>query len=376
MMSGPNPSREGRTETGSAPAKRPHRGPLRTWRRLASFPGALAAAVETRVGTTPCDVMYESGTHRLLCFRRETPATRAEPVLFCYALINRPYILDLQPDKSVVQQYLARGFDVYMIDWGVPAHEDRFLTLEHYVCGFLKKAVEFVLLERRRKDLHLLAYCMGGTMAALFAALYPALVKTLTLLAAPIDFGGRDSLLNLWTQRAYFDVDALVDAYGNCPAWFLQSCFQSMKPVQNLLQKNWSMFENVEDRRFIANYFAMELWINDNVPVAGETFREFVKDLYQDNRLVRGELRLGGRRVDLGRIKCPLLLLMAKSDHLVPPPSTEGIRPHVGSTDVQSVVIEAGHVGLVVGGKAQRSLWPEATRWLADRSSSLQSHAC
>ncbi len=344
-------------------------------RRLLHYPRALAVARETRVGTTPCDVVCERGTHRLLRYRRETPARWAEPVLFCYALINRPYILDLQPDKSVVGQYLARGFDVYIIDWGVPGHDDRFLTLEHYVCGFLKEAVDFVLRTAARETLQLLGYCMGGTMAAMFAALHPELIKSLTLLAAPIDFGGRESLLNVWTDRAVFDVDTFVDAHGNCPAWFLQSCFQNMKPVQNILQKNISMFENVEDLRFVSNYFAMELWVNDNIPVAGETFREFVKSLYQSNRLVRGELVLGGRRVDLGRLTCPLLLLMAKNDHLVPPPSTEGIRPHVGSRDVEAVAIEAGHVGLVVGGKAQRTLWPEATRWLAHRSTSLQSLA-
>ena len=103
------------------------------------------------------------------------------------------------------------------------------------------------------------------------------------------------------------------------------------------------MFDNIEDPQFMSNYFAMELWINDNIPVAGETFREFVKELYQNNRLVRGEFLLGNRRVDLGRIICPLLLLMAKNDHLVAPASTEGIRPHVGSRDVESVVIDAGH---------------------------------
>jgi poly[(R)-3-hydroxyalkanoate] polymerase subunit PhaC len=349
---------------------------LRVWRRLSSYPRALAVARDTRVGTTPCDVVYERGTHRLLRYRRESPATWAEPVLFCYALINRPYILDLQPDKSVVRQYLARGFAAYIIDWGVPAHEDRFLTLDHYVCGFLKEAVEIILRDAGSKDLQLLGYCMGGTMAALFAALHPTVVKSLTLLAAPIDFGGRESLLNLWTQRAHFDVDAFVNAHGNCPAWFLQSCFQNMKPIQNLVQKNLSLFANLEDLRFVSNYFAMELWINDNIPVAGEAFREFVKYLYQGDRLVRGEFQLGGRRVDLARITCPLLLLMAKNDHLVPPSSTEGIRPHVGSQDVESIVIEAGHVGLVVGGKAQRSLWPTATRWLANRSTSYPSHAC
>jgi polyhydroxyalkanoate synthase len=112
----------------------------------------------------------------------------------------------------------------------------------------------------------------------------------------------------------------------------------------------------------------MEHWINDNIPVAGETFREFVKKLYHADELVRGEFHLGDRRLDLGRITCPLLLLTAKKDHLVAPASTEGIRPHVRSADVASMTIDAGHVGLVVSSRARRELWPAATRWLADRS--------
>jgi polyhydroxyalkanoate synthase len=345
---------------------------LRAWQRLLSSSQAFAVAQETRVGTTPCDLIHESGTHRLLRYRRDTPATWAEPVLFCYALVNRPYILDLQPDKSVVRQYLARGFDVYIIDWGSPTQADHVLTLEHYVLDFLKGAVERIAARGPHERIHMLGYCMGGTMSALYAALHPALVESLTLLAAPLDFAPRDSLLNLWTDRATFDVDAFIDAHGNCPASFLQACFQNMKPVQNLLQKNLSLYENLEDAQFLSNFFAMETWVNDNIPVAGETFRRFVKDFYQDNRMVRGELRLGDELVDLRRITCPVLLLTAKNDHLVAPSSTEGIRPHLGTGDIESISIDAGHVGLVVGGKAQRQVWPAATSWLAARSTSSQ----
>jgi polyhydroxyalkanoate synthase len=209
---------------------------------------------------------------------------------------------------------------------------------------------------------------MGGTMIAAFTALRPDVVKTLTLLAAPIDFSDRDSLLHLWTDPATFDVDALIDAHGNCPAWFLQSCFTLMKPVQNLLEKNLAFYELMDDPRLVSSFFAMERWLNDNIPVAGETFREFVTKLYQNNELVRGALHLRGRRVDLRRIACPLLLLSAENDHLVVPSSTENLRQHVGSRDVEAMRIDAGHVGLVVGGKAQRTLWPQAVRWLGERS--------
>jgi polyhydroxyalkanoate synthase len=340
------------------------------WRRLLSFPGVAESAYQTRVGTSPCDVVLQTRTHKLLRYRRETPAKYAEPVLLCYALINRPYILDLQPDKSVVQRYLERGFDVYLIDWGVPSDADHVLTLEHYVCGFLHDAVDAVLRAHGSDKLHLLGYCMGGTLATLLATLRPDPIKTLTLLAAPIDFDNRESLLNLWADPKHFDVDAFIDTHGNCPGWFLQSCFMTLKPVQSFLEKNIAFYEQIADVRFISNYFAMELWINDNIPVAGETFRAFVRKLYQANQLVRGEFHLGDRKADLGQIACPLLLLTAKHDHLVAPASTEGIRPHVGARDIKSMMADAGHVGLVVGGKAQKTLWPEATRWLAERSAS------
>jgi polyhydroxyalkanoate synthase len=140
-----------------------------------------------------------------------------------------------------------------------------------------------------------------------------------------------------------------------------------MKPVQNLLEKNITLYEQLDDPRFLTNYFAMERWVNDNIPIAGETFREFVKNLYQGNELVRGEIQLDKRRVDLSRIECPLLLLTAENDHLVAPPSTERIRPHVSSRDVKAMRIDAGHVGLVVSSKAHKAFWPEAARWLAER---------
>ena len=265
----------------------------RGWQRMMSLPRVAQLATETKVGASAHDVVFETGTLRLLRYRRSTPATYAEPVLFCYALINRHYILDLQADKSVVQRYIDRGFDVYMIDWGVPADSDHGLTLRDYVEGLLKIVVDFILERHDRRDLHLLGYCMGGTLAVLFASLLPERVKSLTLMAAPIDFGRRETLLSLWTDPQYFDVDSLIDRYGNCPAPFLQSCFLLMKPVQNVIEKYVTFYEQLDDSRFVSNYFAMEHWVNDNIPVAGETFRTFVKSFFQKNELVRGEFLLG-----------------------------------------------------------------------------------
>lgn len=343
----------------------------RTLSRAWSWPGVARSALSKHVGVTPHDVVFERGSLRLLRYQPATPARHARPLLCCYALINRPYILDLQPGKSVIARYLEAGFDVYMIDWGVPTAADSGLTLQHYVSELLGSVVDYLLRAHRCDSLHLLGYCMGGTIGALHTALEPRSVASLTLLASPIDFAGRESLLNVWADRRYFDVDAFIDANGNCPAWFLQLCFLFTKPVQNLVEKNLGLFEQLDDPRFVTSFFALEHWVNDNIPMAGETFREFVKKLYQEDQLVRGELELGGRRVELGRIKCPLLILTAQNDHLVPPASTRAIRAHVSSRDVEELTIDAGHVGLVVSGKAHATLWPQATRWLVDAASGV-----
>lgn len=341
---------------------------LRTWRRWMNLPKVPQIARDVQIATTPHDVVYEEDSLKLLRYKNEHSIDFNEPILVCFALVNRPYILDLQPPRSVVRQLLKRGFDVYLIDWGVPTAADRTLRLEDYVCGFIKNVAKFVCERSDSPKLNLLGYCMGGTMSAMYTSLYPEQIRNLILMAAPIDFSGDEGLLNLWTREEYFDVDGLVDAFGNCPGSFLQSGFQIMKPVQNYFEKYTGFADKLDDDAYLENFFAMERWVNDNIPVAGETFREFVKHLYQRNELVRGEFRLGDRPVKLQNITCPLLTLVAEQDHLVPANSTTAIKHYVSSKFVESMSINAGHIGLAVSSKAHSTLWPDAAMWIADHS--------
>lgn len=337
-------------------------------KRFLNAPKVPRMATRVRVGSTPHDVVYEEDTLRLLRYRNDNVVYQ-EPVLICYALVNRPYILDLQPARSVVAQLVRKGFNVYLIDWGVPTAADRSMRLHDYVCGLMKHVGDFVRADSGSETFHLFGYCMGGAMSAMYTSAFPEAVRTLTLMAAPIDFSGDTGLLGLWTKEAYFDVDRLIDAYGNCPPALLQGAFLMMKPVQNFVEKYTAFWENLHDEKYLENFFAMEQWTNDNIPVAGETFREFVKCLYQRNELVKGEFRLRHDvPVKLDRITCPLLLLTADFDHLVPKECTLGIRPHVRSSDVRAMSIPAGHVGLATSSKAHRQFWPEAAAWLAEHS--------
>lgn len=340
---------------------------FRAWNRWLSFPKVVDRALGVEVGTTPHDIVYEEDSLKLLRYRNDQVRFK-EPLLISYALVNRPYILDLQPGCSVVGQMLRHGFDVYLIDWGKPTAADRTLRLYDYVCGLMKRVTQFVCKKTQSPQINLLGYCMGGTISTMFTAVYPEQVRNLILMATPIDFSKDDSLLRLWTQEKYFDVDRLIDAFGNCPGSLLQSSFRIMKPVQNFYEKYLGFMSNMDDDNYLQMFFAMERWGQDNIPVAGETFREFVKFLYQRNQLVKGEFKLKDIPVKLERITCPLLLLVAERDHLVPPASTLGLEPVVKSSEVKKMLINAGHVGLAVGSKAHKQFWPEAANWIGQHS--------
>jgi len=163
-------------------------------------------------------------------------------------------------------------------------------------------------------------------------------------------------------------VDRFVEAYGNCPAEFLQAGFLLLKPIANLIEKPLGLFERADDDRFVDEYFTMETWINDNIPVPGEVFREFIKYLYQRNLLVKNQMPVGRHLVNLQRITCPVLNILASKDDLVPPSQSEPFNDLVGSTDRKVLRLDAGHIGLAMGSKAQKQLWPEAVEWLAKRS--------
>ncbi|WP_182866544.1 class III poly(R)-hydroxyalkanoic acid synthase subunit PhaC [Stieleria mannarensis] len=316
---------------------------------------------------TPFDVVHEESQMRLLHFS-PSRVQYAQPVLVCFALVNRPYILDLKENRSVVRRLLDRGLDVYVIDWAAPGDADASLRLDDYVGSILDNAINIVCEQSNASQLSLLGYCMGGTMTAMYTALRPDRIKNLILMATPIDFDGHNGLLNLWARRETFDVDGLIDAFGNCPGEFLQFVFQLMKPVQNFAEKQLSYLENVGDTAFMEDFETIERWSNDTIPVAGETFRDFVSMLYQQNRLVNDQMVLAGESIRLESITCPILLLVAQRDHLVPPESTLAIRQHVGSQDITTLSIPAGHIGLAVGSQAQQELWPSATDWIANHS--------
>jgi len=325
----------------------------------------LVTMLTAEVGETESEVVYEENKLELHRYAPET-TEHETPVFIVYALINRPYILDLQPDRSVIRRLLEAGFEVYLVRWGEPSLLDTTLGLADYVCRYLDNCVDAVREESGVADVHLLGYCMGGTLAIMYTALFQERVRTLSLMATPIAFDGTNGILEQWVQ--YYDPETVSDTYGNVPAELLAAAFAMMEPVENLIGKYVRFFENVENEAFVENFARMERWTWDGVDVAGAVYREFIDEIYRENNLIEGELTLDGERVDPGDVEVPMLQIVGEYDHIVPPESSKPFNDAVASDDARLIEFSAGHIGISVSSKAHANLWPDVCEWYAERS--------
>ncbi|MGH7908660.1 MAG: class III poly(R)-hydroxyalkanoic acid synthase subunit PhaC [Thermodesulfobacteriota bacterium] len=329
----------------------------------------LVEQPEVKVGITPHESVFTENKLRLLHYIPVAENIFSVPLVMIFALVNRPYILDLQPGRSVVEVLLRGGIDVYLIDWGIPGDEDKHQNLDFYINKYIRKVVNKVKKISGADKVNILGYCMGGTMSIIYTALHPEDVKNLVLMTTGIDFkASKNGLLNLWGDKSYFNVDKFVEAYGNVPAEFLQSVFLFMKPIENIVTKYVTFYEKLDDKKLVENFLAKKKWLNHNIPVPGEVFREFIKYCYQENLLVQNKLKIKGRVVDLRKIECPVLNLIAEKDHLVPHATSIVLEDLISSKVKETIVFQTGHIGLSVSSKSLRELWPRVARWLAKRS--------
>ncbi|WP_226007421.1 class III poly(R)-hydroxyalkanoic acid synthase subunit PhaC [Natrinema salinisoli] len=324
------------------------------------------------VGQTPSTVVYEENKLELLHYEPMTEEQHDIPILIVYALINKPYILDLQPDRSVVQTLLEAGFDVYLIDWNEPSKLDRSLSISDYVNRYIDNCVDVVRERSGQDSINMLGYCMGGTKSAMYASLYPEKIENLALMAAGLCFDGDGGVLELWGDEEYFDPEAVTDAYENVPAAFLDVGFALMDPVANNVTKYVRFYDNMEDEDFVENFARMERWLDEGIDMAGTAFDEFVSDIYQENQLYENELEVDGERVDITNIDMPVLQIVAEYDHLIPPEASKPFNDVISSEDTEILEFATGHIGMSVSSRSHDELWPEVCEWFEERSNGTE----
>jgi polyhydroxyalkanoate synthase len=328
----------------------------------------LEQATTVDVGQTPSEVVYTENKLELLHYESQTDEQSDVPILVIYALINKPFILDLQPDRSVVRRLLEEGHDVYLIDWNEPSRLDASLTLDDYVNRYIENCVDEVAERSGQDAINILGYCMGGTMSAMYAALHPEKVNALGLMAAGLCFEDTGGVLELWGDEEYYDPEDVTDTFGNMPAEMLDVGFALMDPVANYISKYVRLYDNLEDEDFVENFARMERWLSDGIDVAGETYVQFLEDIYQDNKLHRNELYLDGKHVDVREIDMPILQITGEYDHLIPSEASKPFSDVIGSDDVSVIEHSTGHIGLSVSGSSHEEVWPDVADWFYEKT--------
>jgi len=330
----------------------------------------LLQPLDTAIATTPYDVVYEEDRVKLKHYAPAAASRFKTPLLVVYALINRETMLDLQPGRSVVQTFLKEGLDVYMIDWGYPTRKDKYLTIDDHVNGYMDNIIDFIRDRHHLDKINLMGICMGGTFCVIYSALHPERIRNLITTVTPTNFDTKQGLLHIWMK--HMDVDRLVDSLGNMPGDIMNFGFLLLNPARLMLDKYVGFLEHMDNKSFVENFVRMEKWIFDSPDVPGETFRQFIKDLYQKNLLIKSELVVGGKRVDLKNLTMPLLNFYGSFDHLVPPGACELLTGKVGSTDTEDVCLDTGHIGIYVSSKCQREFAPKIVNWLRERDGEAQ----
>ncbi|MGH8039438.1 MAG: class III poly(R)-hydroxyalkanoic acid synthase subunit PhaC [Stenotrophomonas sp.] len=326
----------------------------------------LPSVEDVDYGATARDEVWRDGKVALYRFVGEETPVHRTPLLIVYALVNRPYMVDLQADRSLVQRLLALGHDVYVLDWGYPDRSERYQTLEDYLLRFIDGAVDHLVAANDGAPINMLGICQGGVFSLCYAALRQPKLANLVTMVTPVDFQTPDNMLSHWARQV--DVDLLVDTLGNIPADLMNASYLMLKPFRLNVQKYVGLLDILDDKAALQDFLRMEKWIFDSPDLAGEAFRDFIKQFYQGNGLMHDGVRIGAETVQLSQVTLPVLNIYAEQDHLVPPDASRALRGRIGSKDYTESSFRGGHIGIYVSGRAQREVPATITEWLKERT--------
>jgi polyhydroxyalkanoate synthase len=337
---------------------------LRTLNRVMS--------TKAQIAQTPKELIWTLNKAKLFRYVPVLPEEKRHriPVLLVFALMNRPYIFDLRPGNSFVEFMLAKGYDVYLLDWGSPGLEDRDLKFDDYTLDYLPRAIRKLKAVAKTEEFSMAGWCIGAILTTIYAALCPGDgLRNLILLTAPLDFADKEAItFAKWVDERYFDVDKVLAAFGNMPSNMIEYGARALKPVENYIWNYLRLWDNLDNPQVVESWHAMYTWVTDNVPMTGGAFRQLIVDLYRNNLLAESKLMIRGQRVELSKIQANLMTVIAEGDHIAPPCQSESIMHKVSSKDKELYRIPGGHIGIMAGSSASKRTWPHIDAWLAKRS--------
>jgi class III poly(R)-hydroxyalkanoic acid synthase PhaC subunit len=273
------------------------------------------------------------------------------PLFFVYSLFNKPYILDIAPKTSVIEGLTNRGYDVYLLDWGTPGYEDKKIGLDIYIQKYLRTAVKRAIRHSGAEEITLVGYCLGGTIASIYASITEEPIKNLIVATVPIDFStavGPDKWVE-GLRNGDINVDRFIEVYGNVPSSYVEAMLRAVSaPIY--FSHYITLLNRAHDERYVDKWRRMNKWTTDQVPFAGEAFRQLTNDLFKENKLVKGELMIGNKNANLNNIKSNLFVVSSSNDKLVLEAQSLPIMDLVSSEDKTYKLVQAGHASLALTG--------------------------
>jgi poly[(R)-3-hydroxyalkanoate] polymerase subunit PhaC len=323
-----------------------------------------------RQGATAKDVVWRRGRAELWRYHGG-PVRYGPPIVIVHSLVSRSYILDLRPGSSSVGFLVDQGFDVLMLDWGVPDTRDAEHGFETYVDEYIPRALAAARKVTGSDELTLAGYCLGGILAALYCAAYEdAGVRNLVLLATPMDFTAMGAMVAA-VREGRLNTEDLLDETGNVPAEALYSGFYMQAPTKEVAGYA-TLLENLWNDEFVDGYQAMAQWSRDHVPMPGAATRQIVDDLIRGSVLMTGKWKLGGREIDLSRVRGNVLSAVAEKDNVVPLAAVRPVMDLIGDPDKrEEMLLTGGHVTFGAGSHAFKRTLPALSAWIAGHSDEL-----
>lgn len=348
--------------------------PVDHFRQMEERLGRLNKALGTKaaIAQTPKQLIWSLNKAKMYRYLPVVPEEKRhrKPLLLVFAIMNRPYIFDLRPGHSFVEFMLHHGYDLYLLDWGSPGIEDKQLRFDDYTLEYMPRAIRKMKAVSGAEEFSLLGWCIGAILTTIYAALRPDDgLRNMILLTAPLDFSNREKItFSRWVDERYFNIDKVLNAFGNMPAEMIEYGAKALKPIENYLGSYLKLYENIDHPGAVDAWHAMNTWVTDNIPIAGGAFRQLIVSLYRENALIQNRLVIGGERVDLGNIRANLMTVIAEGDHITPACQSETIADKVGSSVKETYRIPGGHIGMMAGSGAAKRTWPHIDQWLGQKS--------
>ncbi|RXJ00010.1 alpha/beta fold hydrolase [Anaerobacillus alkaliphilus] len=326
--------------------------------------GLTSEDTEIKVGQTPKTAIWKK--NKAVVWYYPAKERKFEvPLFLIYSLVSKPYILDLSHNSSMIQAFTKNGYDVYLLDFGVAGYEDKDLTLDDYISKYIKKAVQHTLRHSKANEITVVGYCLGGTLATIYAAVADEPIKNLILFVTPVDFQ-QLPLTASWRNMLKEErgtIEKIIDHYGIIPPTFIDKGIKlatSPLPIKPYL----ALLEHADNTQYVDRWKRFQKWTSDHVPFVGATLKQLIFDLALDNKLVNNELLINKTRVNLKNINANLLVVSTTDDDLVPEELTVSIMELVSSRDKTYQLEKGGHATLAIKGRLPKSL----DDWLSERS--------